>query len=153
MTPEFTKWAGFIDLWKQENLECPGIYAIAYSRTDLSGKSFKYLESIVYFGLANVKGGLSGDLKRFYHTIISAHSQHGAADRFKMSLSQNVNVWKDKLYVSVMAFPECDIDSETPKSLMAMGDILKQEYTCFAEYVKRFKKMTMFNDKRWISRK
>jgi len=153
MTAEFTNWVSFADLSELDHLEWPGVYAVAYSKVDLSGKRFKYLENIVYFGMVNVKGGLSGDLKRFYHTINSEHSQHGGADRFKMSLSQNVNLWKRKLYVSVMAFPGCDIDSETPKNLTTRGDVLKQEYTCFAEYVKRFKKMPRFNDRKWILRK
>jgi len=47
----------------------PGIYAIAYSNEDLSGKKFDYIEDIVYFGLSLNKRGLQGRLSQFFYGL------------------------------------------------------------------------------------
>jgi hypothetical protein len=148
MEISFTAWLLFSgdDAYKQFAW-VPGIYAIAYSDEDISGKDFDYIKEIVYFGMTNSKNGLYGRLKQFNNTITSKHAQHGGADRFIFNLDKEDKNWREKLYVSTMPFIHFDVTSNLPRDLNLMGDVAKQEFSCFAKYVERFNKMPRFNDK------
>ena len=149
MEIKFTNWIQFncINAYNQFGW-VPGIYAIAYTEENISGKEFDYISEIVYFGMTNSKNGLHGRLKQFYDTIYLKRSQHGGADRFIFNLNKEDINWKEKLYISTMPYIHCDVNTNSPEDLITMGDVAKQEYICQAEYVKRFKKLPRFNDKK-----
>ena len=144
MHHNFSNWT----LWNNRNslsgLNFPGVYCLAISETDLSGKDFSWIPEIVYVGMTNSKAGLNGRLKQFDNTIIGK-SGHGGADRFRFEYP-NYNELIKKLYVAVNVF-ECDVSSNMPKDLKQMGEVAKFEYICMAEYVKHFKTLPKFNDK------
>jgi hypothetical protein len=145
----FSKWVHFDERKKLEQLEYPGIYAIAYSKKDISGEDFSYREEIVYIGMTNSQKGLRGRLSQFNTTIkgnIEKEPSHNPAGRARIALDREDKDWKRKLYVSVMSMP-CNVTSNSPDDLTCMGDVAKQEYVCFAEYVKLYKKLPRFNGK------
>jgi hypothetical protein len=151
---EFSEWVKFSKRSELEKYKWgfPGIYAIVYSEKDISKKTFDLLENIVYFGMTNAKNGIKGRLQQFDNTINTKNSQHGGAERFIFSLSKEDKLWKNKLYVSIMVF-NCDVNSNLPKDLLIMGDVCKQEYICFSEYVSKFGKFPRFNDKKASTKK
>jgi hypothetical protein len=146
---KFSKWVKFKNRKELTPLGWvyPGIYAIAYSKNDISNSAFSLIEDIVYFGMTNSKAGLKGRLQQFENTI-SGKQGHGGAVRFCYNLSKEDSSWKDKLYVSIMVFRDCDVESNNYKDLMLMGEVAKEEYVWFAKYVKKFKKLPRFNDKK-----
>jgi hypothetical protein len=144
---KFTKWVKFSNRkeLEQSGWGWPGIYAIAYSNNDISNTPFSLLEDIVYFGMTKSKSGLKGRLQQFDNTICGNRG-HGGAARFCYNLPKKDKFWKEKLYVSIMVFRDCYVGSNNPKDLMIIGDIVKQEYVCFAKYVENFNKLPRFND-------
>jgi hypothetical protein len=146
-TFSFSKWARFDKRDGLGELKYPGIYAIAYSDEDISGENFSYREEIVYFGMTNSKEGLHGRLRQFDNTVKSKSKDHGGAERFCFNLEKEDENWKGKLYVSVMPVP-CDVTSNSPEDLICMGEVAKQEYVCFAEYVKKYGAKPRFNDEK-----
>jgi hypothetical protein len=147
---KFTNWVKFSNRreLEQSGWVYPGVYAIAYSKNDISDTPFSLLEDIAYFGMTNSKGGLKGRLNQFNGTINLKQKSHGGADRFIFNLSKEDQLWKEKLYVSIMVFRFCDVESNRCHDLITMGDIAKKEYVCLAEYVKKFNKLPRFNDKK-----
>jgi len=144
MENHFSKWMKWNERANLKNLSFPGIYCIAISESELSGKPFSWTEEIKYFGMTNSKGGLKSRLNQFDNTIIGK-TGHGGADRFRYKFEDYSSLTK-KLYVSVQPF-NCDVKSNKPKDLITMGDIARQEYVCFAEFVQKFGKLPEFNDK------
>jgi len=124
---------------------CPGIYAIAYSNDNISGKAFDYIEDIIYFGMSRSKLGLKGRLYQFFSVINEKGQQHSGAKRIHRELSMENNKWREKLYISIMPCIYCDVNSYTARDLLFIGDIVKEEYVCFSKYVERFSKMPRFN--------
>ena len=104
------------------------------------------ITEISYFGMTNAIAGLRGRLKQFDNTI-NGKTGHGGAERF-------MSVYKDKvekelvpnLYVAIWPF-ECDVKSNLPHDLLIMGEVAKAEFVCFAEYSKKFTKLSKYNDK------
>jgi hypothetical protein len=142
----FSKWVRFDERKKLEQLKYPGIYAIAYSNEDISGKDFDWIKEIVYIGMS-FKRNLRIRLEEFYKTINLKSGQHDPAKRFCFNLDNEDENWREKLCVSVMPIP-CDVRSNSPKDLICMGEIEKQEYVCFAKYVRKHKEMPRFNDEK-----
>lgn len=142
----FSKWKAWEKREELEGLDCPGVYALAVSSTDLSGKLFSLIDKIVYFGMTNQnKDGLEGRLNQFHNTIIGKVG-HGGAERFLFKY-KSYDVLKNRLFVSVN-FVKCDVNSCKPEDLRKMGDVANFEYTCFAAYAKKFGKLPEFNNKK-----
>ena len=137
----FSSWHKWVH---RPSIGQPGIYAIAFSATNIEGKSFSFLKEIVYFGMTSSVAGLKGRLHQFENTI-AGKSGHGGADRFLNNHSYEV--LKKKLYVSVLPFV-CDVASNKPADLMTMGEIAKSEFVCFAEYVKYWGSLPKYNNKK-----
>ena len=136
--------------WKKRNnfpdIQLPGIYAIAFSEKNLSGKVFTWqAKEIVYIGMTNAKGGLKSRLQQFEYTIKGGHG-HGGAHRVRHK-HHNYDDLTKKLYVAICPY-ECDIKSITPSNLCVMGDIAKHEYTCLARYLEKHEELPEFNDKK-----
>lgn len=95
--------------------------------------------------MTNSGGGLKLRLTQFDNTI-NGKRGHGGAERVRYKHREYSKLIK-KSYVSVCPI-ECDVKSNSCKDLLKMGEVAKLEYICFAEYVKRFKKLPEFNNKK-----
>jgi|SRR3990172_3664390 len=122
-----------------------GVYAIAYTPSNLSGRPFSWRREIIYIGMTNSVLGLKGRLKQFDNTI-AGNTGHGGADRVRYKYRNYGNLVK-RLYVAVVPF-QCDTTSNQPKDLKTMGEVAKFEYLCFARFVERFGKLPDFNNKK-----
>jgi len=143
MKRDFTEWKLWGDRYELQGMEYPGIYAIAVSSTNLSGKPFSLISKIAYFGMTNSKGGLKSRLKAFDNTI-KGKSGHGGAHRFRFKYPKYSEL-ETALYVAVCPFP-CDVHSHQPSDLKKMGEVAKFEYICFADFVEKFGRLPEFND-------
>jgi hypothetical protein len=135
--------------WRMRNelsaVEFPGVYAVARSYVNLSGRAFSWRKEIIYVGMTNSASGLKSRLKQFDNTIVGK-TGHGGADRVRYKF-QNYKTLAAKLYVAVVPF-RCDPESNLPKDLRVMGNVVRFEYSCLAEYVERFEQLPKFNDKK-----
>ncbi|MEO8332812.1 MAG: hypothetical protein ABI479_10300 [Gallionella sp.] len=141
----FSRWVGWADREQLKGIKFPGIYALAISPQDLSGKRFLWIQEIVYVGMTNAVSGLKGRLKQFDNTVIGK-TGHGGADRFRYDHP----IYKKLLpvlYVAVAPF-ECDVASNAPADLLLMGDVARAEYECFAQFSKLFDTLPKYNDKK-----
>lgn len=141
---EFSKWTKWTDRERLEGLKFPGVYCIAISENDLSNTDFDWNESISYIGMTNAKLGLKRRLKQFDDTI-RGKIGHGGADRLRYEY-RNYEGLEPKLFVSVKYF-ECEVESNLPKDLLIMGEVVKHEFECFAEFVDKYNRLPRFNDK------
>ena len=138
----WTKWAERNDLLQ---LKYPGVYVIAKSDQSLSENDFEWIEDIIYIGMTNSQDGLKSRLRQFDQTL-KGDIRHGGADRvlYKYSDYEELTV---NLYVAVLPI-ECDVKSNQPEDLRRMGDVLRLEFYCFAEYAERYGRLSEFNDKK-----
>ena len=160
----FSKWVHINnknELIQKEELKraghyVPGIYAIAYSNVNLSGKEFDYIEDIVYFGMSINKRGLQGRLYQFFNGIKGKKNSHSGGERMFYELSKENKNWKNNIYISLLPCIYCSVTFISPKgnitqedciNLMYMGNIARQEYACLFEYAKRYNKLPRFCNK------
>lgn len=146
MQLKFSKWVKYDEREQLENINFPGVYAIAISSTDISYTSFDYIEEIAYFGMTNSRSGLKGRLSAFNNSLRDkSGAGHGGALRFRY-VHNNGNELARNLYVAVCSFP-CTVTSIARQDLETMGDVLKAEYIAFAEYAERYGRLPKYNDK------
>lgn len=141
----FSAWV----LWKGRralaHLARPGVYALAVTDEGLSGRSFSWRADIVYIGMTNAASGLKGRLQQFDNTIAGKQG-HGGADRVRYK-HRDYPVLCDRLWVAVAPF-KCDVRSQKPEDLLAMGRVASFEYECFAAFAGQFGRLPEFNDKK-----
>ncbi len=123
----------------------PGVYTIALSNQDISGQRFSWRQEIIYIGMTNSAGGIKSRLQQFQSTIRGGDA-HGGASRVKFK-HKKYDVLAPLLYVAA-SYTECDVTSHKPKDLKLMGEVAKQEYDCFATFIKKFNQWPEFNDKK-----
>lgn len=145
MNNGFSTWVKWDDRNKFNGISLPGVYVIAFSKKDISGNSFKWTRDIIYIGMTNSKGGLKSRLQQFENTI-KGREGHGGARRVRYKYP-NHKALIPQLYVSIW-LTECNVESNKPADLLAMGDVAKREYECFACFVKRYGQLPEFNDKK-----
>lgn len=141
----FSDWAS----WESRNNSLgdePGVYAIAKSNRNISGKPFSWCEEIIYIGMTNAPYGLKGRLRHFDATISGKATNHGGSDRVRYA-HQNYELLSPQLYVAVAAF-KCDVLSNKPQDLITMGKVAEFEFRCFAQFAKQFDRLPEFNDKK-----
>lgn len=141
----FSNWKKWNERETLESLNYPGIYCIAISNKNISNTHFNWIIDIKYIGMTNSRAGLKSRLKQFDNTISGKHLQHGGADRFRYK-HEDYSKLTDQLYVTVQPF-KCDVKSNKPADLKIMGEVVKHEYDCFAEYVRVFGELPDFNNK------
>jgi hypothetical protein len=143
----FSSWIKFNDrkALEENDWEFPGVYAIAISEKDISKTKFCYIKEIVYFGVSP-ENSLKGRLNQFKTTINPKNKSkpHGGAVRFVDNIKGKK--WRSQLYVSIMPFTKCDVKSKKANDLKMMGEIVRQEYICLAEYVGKYKELPRFNN-------
>jgi hypothetical protein len=142
---KFSKWYRFDQRQTIENVQYPGIYAIAISASDIAGTQFDYRKEIAYFGMTNSKGGLRARLNQFNKPLRDKLG-HGGAERFRYDY-QDGNALAKLLYLAVCHF-KCDVLSIARKDLETMGDVARAEYLALAEYAERFGRLPKYNDKK-----
>lgn len=145
MTIGFTNWNRWAARSDLDGLTYPGVYALAISKSDISGTPFGWIPEIAYIGMTNAKGGLKSRLGQFNDTIKGGNG-HGGGHRFRFKYS-DYEVLIRILYVSIRPFL-CDVTSENPDDFRIMGEVAKYEYECFALFVERFGQLPEFNDKK-----
>ena len=145
MNKKFSIWSKWNERQGLSNLQHPGVYAIAISKLDISGKPFSWRPEIVYIGMTNSKKGLKSRLKQFDNTIKGKRG-HGGAQRVKYKHC-NYNKLVTNLFVSIHPF-NCSVELASPSDLLIMGDVAKYEYTCLAKFAKAFDRLPEFNDKK-----
>ena len=145
MIKKFSKWERWEERHSIPNLFLPGIYAIAYSDQDISGKAFSWRPEIIYFGMTNSRGGLRSRLRQFKNTIMGKRG-HGGAHRVRYKYPKYLKLVR-KLFVSVYSY-KCNVQSNAPSDLLIMGAVAKHEYVCLARFVERFGRLPEFNDKK-----
>ncbi len=150
MKKEFSTWVRWLKRNSLDGIEFPGVYAIARSDKNMDGTAFSWRREIVYVGMTNAKGGLKSRLQQFDNTI-KGKDGHGGGQRvhFKYPNYENLT---PQLYVSVCPY-ECDVKSNRPDDLRVMGEVLKQEYECFAIFAETFNQLPEFNDKKLSPKK
>lgn len=144
MNKTFSAWTKWSERAGLGSLKCPGVYALAISRTNLSGQLFSWQREIVYIGMTNAKGGLKSRLQQFDNTIKGGDG-HGGGHRVRFKHPDFAKLTK-QLYVSVCP-QECDVTSNSPSDLRLMGKVANHEYECFAAFVDAFGYLPEFNDK------
>lgn len=143
----FSVWRKFDERSSLEGVKLPGIYALAVSRENISGRQFSLLEEIVYFGMTNAAYGLKGRLNAFNNTMRDkAGPGHGGAQRFNYDHADPERLAR-KLYVSICPF-SCDPSSGKPSDFLVMGKVAQAEYKAFAEYVRTYGSLPKYNDKK-----
>jgi hypothetical protein len=146
-TERYSPWVRWADRNKLQDLNFPGVYALAISKDDdVSGKPFSWIKAVVYFGMTNAVRGLKGRIEQFNDTIIGKSTAHGGAERFLYDYPREQDL-VPFLYVSVAPF-KCSVTSIKYDDLITMGDVAKAEYECFAEYADRFGKLPHYNNKK-----
>jgi len=150
MNKEFSAWTKWQKRNSLNDIEFPGVYAIALSEKDISEKLFSWCSEIIYIGMTNAKGGLKSRLGQFENTIIGKDG-HGGAVRVHFKYPY-YNKLVPNLYVSVCPH-KCNVQSNNPIDLRIMGDVAKFEYECFAIFVENFGKLPEFNDKKLSPKK
>jgi hypothetical protein len=142
---KFSQWQS----WRLRNdlnsLEYPGVYVVARTALKLSGRPFSWRNDIIYVGMTNAASGLKGRLRQFENTI-SGKTGHGGAQRVRYKF-KNYKRLVNRLYIAVAPF-KCDTVSNLPKDLRQMGEVVKFEYSCLAQYVEKFGVLPEFNDKK-----
>jgi len=142
---KFSQWQP----WRLRNdlnsLEYPGVYVVARRALKLSGRPFSWRKDIIYVGMTNAAFGLKSRLQQFDNTIIGK-TGHGGAHRVRHKF-QDYERLVNTLCVAVAPF-KCDTVSNLPKDLRQMGEVVKFEYSCLAQYVEKFGVLPEFNDKK-----
>jgi hypothetical protein len=142
---KFSKWVSWDKRNQLADIEFPGVYAIAISKKNINDKRYSLIKEIVYFGMTNSEGGLKSRLQKFDNTI-KGKEGHGGAERFRFKYRDYKKLCK-LLYVAIRPF-HCDVKSNESRDLLKMGEVAKYEYVCFADYVKKYKTLPDFNDKK-----
>ncbi len=142
---KFSPWR----LWPRRDetlgVEYPGVYVLAYSKQNFSGKPFTWRKEVIYVGMTNSITGIKGRLKQFDNTI-AGKTGHGGADRVRYKYLNYGDLVKN-LYVAVALF-KCNPRSNKPKDLKIMGEVTKFEYLCFAHFVEMYGELPEFNNKK-----
>jgi hypothetical protein len=142
---KFSHWQSWRRRRELGGIEFPGVYVVARNALDWSGRPFSWRKEIIYIGMTNAASGLKSRLGQFDNTI-NGKAGHGGADRVRHRF-QNYRLLVPRLYVAVAPF-ECDTASNLPDDLRQMGEVVKFEYSCLAQYVEKFGALPEFNDKK-----
>ena len=138
----FSKWEKWKERHNIPHLKEPGVYVIAISNKNISGKKFKLIKEIIYFGMTNSNGGLKNRLQSFDNGIKGGNG-HGGAQRFYRKFKSKPPF--PKLFVSISPRKR-EAKSNIPTVWRIEGEILKQECDCIANYAEKYRELPMFND-------
>lgn len=143
---KFSTWYGWNNRSQIPDLKLPGVYVLAVSSVSLEGRAFSWLQNIIYIGMTNSVPGLASRLRQFEETVRGTRCNHGGADRVRYK-HRSFSTLSKKLFVAI-APVRCDVKTNAPTDLRAMGRVAKLEYDCLAEFVERHHHLPEFNDKK-----
>ncbi len=134
---KFSKWHKWCDKNNIENINYPGIYAIAITSKNIDGGKLEY-KDVVYIGMTKSK--LKGRLGSF-NSSITGKTGHSGGNAIRKELD-NYDKWvkNKKLFVAVMPI-KCDTKRRNSSDLKQMGVVAALEYMAFA----RFQDMTKYD--------
>jgi hypothetical protein len=126
------KWQTLPDetaLKRNESLQCPGVYVLAFADPQLRGKRIAY-EDIWYVGMTN-EGGLHNRLSQFVRAA-NGKKGHSAGTRFR-------RIWlKQQKQKSIRAmhpvYAYCALECETEKPWRSANDLQKMGTVAAVEY-------------------
>lgn len=145
-TMAFSAWYRWIERNQCPNIDCPGVYAVAISDIDLSGREFSYRQDIAYIGMSNSRRGLRGRLGQFDQTIQRTKCLHGGADRMLFSHQMYADLCP-KLFVAMWPV-QCDGNRESTAALRSMAQVAGGEYEAMASYNEQHGRLPQFNRKK-----
>ena len=145
IVPKFSRWARWAERHSLQDIQYPGVYALAVSGMDLADSRFDWIREIVYFGMTNSGGGLKARLYQFDNTIAGKEG-HGGGQRVRYKY-RNYDRLTERLFLSLCPI-KCDTRSNAPDDLLKMGEVAYVEYYCFAKYARLFGQLPEFNDKK-----
>ncbi len=127
---KFSKWHKWCDKNDIENINYPGIYAIAITHKNLGGNKLEY-KDVVYIGMT--KSELKGRLGSF-NSSINGKTGHSGGNAICKELG-NYDEWEknEKLFVAVMPI-KCDTERRNSADLRKMGMVAALEYMAFARF-------------------
>jgi hypothetical protein len=133
-----------------EGSKCPGVYALAYTKENLSGQKVRF-KDIHYFGMSNSKKGVKGRLDQFKKAI-NVGEGHSAVKRVfeKMLKGERFDSRRrrKKFWVAMLTFPYNVVKgSRGPDDLQGMGKVAALEYFLIAHFLKRMKEEPELNKK------
>ena len=145
MEQGFSPWRRWNDRNEPaEQMKCPGIYVIALSKSELTGKAFSFSKIIVYVGMTNAS--LKARLTAFDKTIRREGRKHGGADRF-LGTHHKFEEVEDQLFVSTKHWEWPTEDKTAPGCLRTKGIVAAAEYEMLARCVEELKVLPVFNRK------
>lgn len=133
---KFQKWVKWEDRKSLLNLEAPGVYCIAKTNEDISGKDFSFTKDIIYFGESRC---LSNRLHQFNRVLSGADKGHSGARTFmgKFSSTKGKNLLSI-LYVTIMPIGKGKASGLISEDWCRRGDARKLELYCIAEYLSKY---------------
>lgn len=146
MENSLSAWFHWSERNKYSGIRHPGIYIIAISKSNLTGKKFSFRNEIVYVGMTNSLAGLQGRITQFDNTIAAKRLQHGGADRFRYK-HRKYSALVKQLFVAYRHFPLSRTGDE-PAMLRVMGKVANAEYECLARCVEEMGYLPEFNRKK-----
>ncbi|MDG9667068.1 hypothetical protein ONV78_04910 [Hahella sp. CR1] len=130
----FSDWCWWERRAEIGNIRYPGVYMLAISPIDLSGKPVSY-DKVSYIGMTNAQAGLIGRWEQLNRSIHGKAGHSGGNSIFKKL--GNYQTWKGGLDLYVCAMPVvCNVLAPTEKDLRLMGGVCYMEYEAFSIYKK-----------------
>jgi hypothetical protein len=129
------KWQLFSDEIRLGLPSDPGVYALAYTTSNLAGQTVKTTD-VFYVGMSNASQGLKQRLNQF-HRGIRKGDMHSGGMRFLKNYLKGTSYdparSRKKFWVAHLSLP-CDVKKErrTPNDLRTMGKVSCLEYFILA---------------------
>lgn len=132
-TSRFSKWERWTLRNRLADLGRPGVYAIARSTTDLSGKPFSLRKEIINIGQS--ARSLEKRLKEFNDSI-SGKRGHGPSMKLRPK-NPDYRSLASELFVAVAPFTSISPSSKAGR-LRVKGEVFRNEQFCLAAFVEMF---------------
>ncbi|MBN8639114.1 MAG: hypothetical protein J0M07_27605 [Anaerolineae bacterium] len=129
---EFSPWMRWDERRNFDGIKYPGVYAIAITTSDLSGRLFSY-DHTIYIGMSNSPKGLEQRWNHFADGIRDGSHHSGAKRIYKAKKCLSWQEWDESVYVSAMSVP-CKPSKLDYDDRISMGIVAFLEYYAFAEF-------------------
>jgi hypothetical protein len=142
MTPQFTTWQRWTLREELSGLEYPGVYAIAKSRPNLTGKRFSLREEIINIG--ETGGRLRKRLMDFDKSMLGKGG-HGPAMKLAHKYREYAKIGP-LLFVAISPFTSIPPSTEGNR-LRIKGEVYRIEHYLLAEFIDKFADLPWLNKK------
>lgn len=148
MVSNFSHWVRWDNRNSLANFSNGGVYVIAAAKENEFGDTqFSWSEKIIYIGVTRAKGGLKSRVDAFDRTMrnVPPKTFHGGAERLRWHYSDYAK-FKDSVWIAISTVKKYKVPPVSSSDYRAMGDALKLEYDCFAEYFEKHENLPLGND-------